>query len=139
MYILYGCLYFTPPFVFDFHSGGSRLFVFRLRFYTCYIDLPECMTPPSEEQFAVLTSLVSLRHALVNALYCCIRARAAGRGSVTWDATFLFLYCSPEGSQDGRRELLTIRLLSAFGSCALERAWDLVSITEPDRGGVFHT
>lgn len=27
---------------------------------------------------------------------------------MTWDTTFLFLNCSPEGSKDGRRELLVI-------------------------------
>lgn len=53
-----------PPFVFDFHASGSRLFLFRLRFSAYYIHLSEFMTPPPDEQFAVLTSLLFLRRAL---------------------------------------------------------------------------
>lgn len=72
---------------------------------------------------------------LVKAKCCCVRARVAGEGvRVTWDTTFLFLSCNPEGSWDARRELLTVHLLSAYKSCIQKRAWDLASIIEQDRG-----
>ena len=45
-------------------SRGSSLFIFRLLFYIHYIRVLEITNFPSDEQFAVLTSLLLLRHAL---------------------------------------------------------------------------
>lgn len=40
--------------IFIHRSSGSSLFIFSLLFYTHYINLPEFMNSPSDEQFAVL-------------------------------------------------------------------------------------